>query len=479
MPTIDDVRARLRRIGQEHVLRFSDDLSDAEHHALLKQIESLDLDAVPRWIDEYVRTRPGSETPSDLEPVRAYPRDPRSPADPSRKWDRAHYRSVGERLIRAGTVAAFTVAGGQGSRLGFDGPKGVYPAGGVTEKPLFTCLAEWILAARRRYDAPIPWCVMTSPLNHEQTIEFFEANDYCGLPKGDVIFFQQGVMPSFEASSGRLLLSGKGEIATNPDGHGGSLRALHTSGALAELKRRGVEHISYTQIDNPLVRAVDPVFIGLHASAPDSSGEMSSKMVPKTHAGEKVGVFCRSGGRTMVIEYSDLPERLAKETNPDGSLRFNAGSIAVHVIGRAFIEKLNERGFALPFHRADKKVPYVDLDTGALVQPAAPNAVKLEAFVFDAIPLCRESIVLETDRIEEFAPVKNAEGADSPQTCREIQTERAARWLEAAGVRVPRRDDGKPDCVLEISPLTAMWAEDLEGRSDLPKKIERGQELAL
>lgn len=477
MSSLDAVRARLSRIGQDHVLRFADDLSDAQLHALIAQLAALDLDAVPRWIDEYVRGRPDTGAPADLRPVRAYPRD--SGADPTKRWDRAAAMKAGEALVREGKVAVFTVAGGQGSRLGFDGPKGVFPAGAVTGKPLFACIADWIIAARRRYGASIPWCVMTSPLNHKETVAFFEAHGFCGLPKDDVIFFQQGVMPSFDARTGRLLLAGKGEVASNPDGHGGSLRAMHRSGALAELKRRGVEHISYTQIDNPLVRAVDPVFIGLHATAPDSSGEMSSKMVPKTHADEKVGVFCESGGRTMVIEYSDMPQSLSGATNPDGSLKFNAGSIAVHVIGRVFIERLNEGDFALPFHRADKKIPHVDLTTGEVVQPAAPNGVKLEAFVFDAIPLCRSSIVLETDRIEEFAPIKNGEGADSPQTCREIQTERAARWLEAAGVKVARRTDGGADCVLEISPLTAMWAEDLPGKPGLPGRIEPGQKLAL
>lgn len=479
MSSLDDARARLRRIGQEQVLHFADELSDAQHHALVAQLAALDLESVPAWVETYVRKRPASGAPADLSPVRAYPLDPKNP---SRPWDRAAAMRAGEDMLRAGQVAVFTVAGGQGSRLGFDGPKGVFPGGAVTGKPLFVCIADWIVAARRRYGAPIPWCVMTSPLNHKETVSFFEAHSHCGVPKDDVIFFQQGVMPSFDAATGRLLLANKGELATNPDGHGGSLRAMHTSGAVAQLKRRGVEHISYTQIDNPLVRAVDPVFLGLHAKAPDSSGEMSSKMVAKAHAGEKVGVFCESGGRTMVIEYSDMPEALSKATNPDGSLKFNAGSIAVHIIGRAFVERLNENtegGFALPFHRADKKVPFVDSDTGELVQPAAPNAVKLEAFVFDAIPLCRSSIVVETDRVEEFAPIKNAEGADSPTTSRQIQTERAARWLEHAGVKVARRKDGVADCVLEISPLTAMWPDDLKGLKDLPARIEPGQKLAI
>lgn len=493
MPDLAAIRDRLAAVGQSHVLRFFDELPPDGKRNLLAQVEALDLRALPDLIERYVRHKPREHVPADLAPAACYPRDARSAARP---WDRASYRAKGEELLRAGKIAAFTVAGGQGTRLGFDGPKGVFIGSAVTGKPLFQCLADWILAAQRRFGRRIPWYIMTSPLNHAATVGFFEAHNFCGLDQRDVMFFQQGVMPTFEMATGRVLMAARGEIATNPDGHGGSLRALNASGALDDMRARGVEHISYTQIDNPLVRVIDPVFLGLHAAAPDSSGEMSSKMVPKANAGEKVGVFCLGEGKTRVIEYSDMPPELSAATNADGSLRFNAGSIAVHVIGRAFIERLNsaemvvshtgkgaEAGapgrFALPYHRAEKRTPHIDIETGKLVEPPAANAVKLETFVFDAIPLAERSIVLETDRVEEFAPIKNADGADSPRTCREIQTERAARWLEAAGVRVPRRADGAPDCVLEISPLTAMDPEDLPRSGRLPARISVGDELAI
>ena len=489
MSDIVDIRERLAAVRQDHLLRFYDELSPDGRRNLLAQIESLDLRAVPDLIERYVRHRPREHVPDDLSPAPCYPRS-------GRGWDRSGAREAGESLLRAGRVAAFTVAGGQGTRLGFDGPKGVYIGSAVSGKPLFQCLADWIIAAQRRYGSRIPWYIMTSPLNHAATVGFFEAHNYCGLDQRDVMCFQQGVMPTFEMGTGRILLAAKGEVATNPDGHGGSLRALNASGALEDMRSRGVEHISYTQIDNPLVRVIDPVFLGLHAAAADSSGEMSSKMVPKAHAGEKVGVFCRGEGKTRVIEYSDMPEELSRETGPDGSLRFNAGSIAVHVIGRRFIERLNSAEmvvshtasnapegspgrFALPYHRAEKKTPHVDIGSGMLVEPTAANAVKLETFVFDAIPLAERSIVLETDRCEEFAPIKNAEGAGSPRTCREIQTERAARWLEVAGVKVPRRPDGSPDCTLEISPLTAMDPEDLFTCGKLPARVSAGDAIAL
>jgi UDP-N-acetylglucosamine/UDP-N-acetylgalactosamine diphosphorylase len=360
----------------------------------------------------------------------------------------------------------------------------MYLASAVKRKPLFACLADWILASQKRWGKDIPWYIMTSPLNHDATVAFFREHGFFGLKHGSVMFFPQGVMPSLDMKTGKILMEAPGVVATNPDGHGGSLRALAHSGALADMKDRGIEHISYVQIDNPLARVIDPVFIGLHAAAPDSSGEMSSKMVEKTQPGEKVGVFARVGGTTQVLEYSDLPRELAEardQGQPGAPLKFNAGSIAIHMIGVEFVARLNESGsFGLPYHRAEKKVPCIDMETGKEFEPQSPNAVKLETFVFDALPLCKGSIVMETGRVEEFAPIKNADGADSPRTCTELQTLRAARWLEAAGVTVPYDAGGRPECVLEISPLTAMDPEDLRRPgAGLPKAIQRGQELAL
>jgi UDP-N-acetylglucosamine/UDP-N-acetylgalactosamine diphosphorylase len=470
---LDQARAALGAIGQDHVLRFWDRLSESARAALLAQIASLDIAHLPSLVDRYVRSKEAFALPRSVAPAKCY-----SLGGP---WDRAAYKSKGEALLRAGKIAAFTVAGGQGTRLGFDGPKGAFPGGAVTGKPLFACLADWLTAARQRYGRAVPWYIMTSPLNHDETIALFERHGYFGQKQSDVMFFSQGTLPSLDMKTGKLLLAEVGEIATNPDGHGGSLRALEASGALADMARRGVEHISYVQIDNPLARVVDPVFIGLHASAPDSSGEMSSKMVAKSDPAEKVGVFCLCDGKTQVIEYSDLPKDLMEQRDAGGKLKFNAGSIAIHMIGVGFVEGLTRGGdFALPLHRAEKKVPFIDPATGKLVKPEAANAVKLEAFVFDALPLAKSSIVVETDRIEEFAPIKNAEGNDSPTTCARIQTERAARWLEGAGVKIPRDATGAAQCTLELNPMTAMFGEDLSAaKPRLPKAVEPGARVAL
>jgi UDP-N-acetylglucosamine/UDP-N-acetylgalactosamine diphosphorylase len=235
------------------------------------------------------------------------------------------------------------------------------------------------------------------------------------------------------------------------------------------MRRRGIEHLSYFQVDNPLVHCIDPLFLGLH----DLTGsEMSSKTIPKADALEKVGNFVIADGVLQVIEYSDLPESLAKQTNADGSLRFNAGSIAIHALKVSFIERLNEGGrLQLPWHRAEKKVPFVDGD-GRLVKPDKPNAIKLEQFVFDAILLAKSPMVYTTDRAEEFSPVKNAQGNDSPLTSRQDQIRRARRWLETGGTKV---DEG---AIVEISPLFALNAGQLRDRS-LPKEIKAGESVYL
>ncbi|TVQ33515.1 MAG: UDPGP type 1 family protein [Phycisphaeraceae bacterium] len=483
MPDLTEIRTTLEQVGQDHLLRFHDELDSAGRRRLLERIEAIEPHRLPALVDRYVKSKPGFEPPADLAPAPYYPRDPKSSR---RAWPRDEFEREGERLLRRGAVAVFTVAGGQGTRLGYDGPKGCYPGSAATRKPLFRCLAEWIVAAQRRYDAVIPWYIMTSPANHDQTVRYFKDQNWFGLSPEHVSHFQQGVMPSLDRETGRVLLAAKDEPAVNPDGHGGSLRALYNSGALEDMRSRGVEHVSYVQIDNPLVKVIDPVFIGLHAAADDSSAEMSSKMIPKTDPAEKVGVFCLSGGKVSVVEYSDLPEDLAAKRDDRGELRFNAGSPAIHMIGVDFIQRLNEAagddGAALTFHRAEKKVPHIDLETGAPIDPDQPNAVKLEMFVFDALPLAEQSIVLETDRVEEFAPIKNAEGNDSSETSRKLQTERAARWLEQAGVKIPRTPAGEPDCTLEISPLTAMKPADLlreDIREKLPERISSGAELAI
>ncbi|MCP3905495.1 MAG: UDPGP type 1 family protein [Planctomycetes bacterium] len=470
------VRRALEAHGQEHLLRFHDELTPDQQRSLLEQIERLDLDELAGLLGAHAASAETAGLPDDLEPA---PYHSRAEAASDDEIGQTH-RKRGLDLIRRGVLGLFTVAGGQGTRLGWNGPKGTYPATVVTGKPLFRCFAEQVIAAQRKYGITIPWYIMTSPQNDAATRAFFTDNNCFGLLRQNITIFPQGTMPSVDAETGRVLLADRDSIALNPDGHGGAILALRESGALDDMRSRGVEHISYFQVDNPMTRIVDPVFLGLHAGATDSSGEMSSKMVARRSADEPVGVFARSGGRTMVVEYSDLPPDLAAATEPDGSLRFIAGSIAVHLISVAFAEQLAGSGTdaALPFHRARKKVPHVDVETGSSVEPEEPNAVKFEKFIFDALTLASSSLVLETDRTDEFAPIKNGRGNDSPATSHQLQSDRAGRWLEAHGVEVPRDAAGHVDAQIEISPLTALEMEDLVA-IDLPRLVGRGEELVL
>ena len=468
---LQKLKTVLKKYGQSHILAFWDRLDPARQGRLFAQINQLDFAQLDRWREEFVLNTSPFKLPGKLAPAPFYAHQP-GDAGQREKYDQA--RQLGDKLISQGKVAAFVVAGGQGTRLGFDGPKGNFPISPVKNKTLFQIFAECISAACKKYSTNCPWYIMTSPLNYQQTLDIFSANNYYGLNKNDIFIFQQGTLPNFSLD-GKILLSDIDTIATSPDGHGGSLRAIYNSGAMADMQKRGIEFVSYYQVDNPLINIFDPLFIGLHAL---DGAEMSSKGLSKTGPFEKLGNFCLADGKVTVIEYSDLPDELAEKRNPDGSLAFELGSIAIHIISVSFIERLNKHGFVLPLHRAAKKIPYVD-EKGRRIEPKEPNGIKLESFVFDALPLAAKSIILQTVRSEEFAPAKNATGVDSAQTARQMMVDRAAAWLESAGVKVPRKTDGLPDCIIEISPGFALTREDVAKKRDKIPAIKPGDKIYL
>ena len=463
---------KLGACRQSHLLQYWEELDKTQQGQLLDDLDQVDLDRCTPLIDKFVLNTPDFHIPTDLQPPKTFPAHPGD--DLSDHYRTAH--EIGAAAIRAGKVAAFTVAGGQGTRLGYDGPKGGFELSPVRNACLFQIFAEGLLGTERLYGHRPRWYIMTSPANHEETQEIFAKNRFFGLADEAVIFFPQGQMPAF-TPDGKIAMAAKHRISLGPDGHGGSLRALASSGALDDMREHGIEYISYFQVDNPLVRVIDPLFVGLHI---DTGSEMSSKAVTKAHDLERVGNFCLADGKLTVIEYSDLPEALAVEKNPDGSRRFDAGSIAIHIMTRDFVERLTEAdsGIELPWHRAVKKLAVLD-NAGKLVEPDEPSVVKLETFVFDAIPLAKNPLVLFTDRGEEFSPVKNAEGVDSAETALRDLGLRAARWLEECGCRVPRNQAGEPDLPLEISPLFALDVTDLKERLVAPPELKPGQPLLL
>ena len=445
--TPDQLITNYRAAGQGQVFAFWESLNANERAELAAQAAEVDLAEVERLNRTLVFKSGGGGANLDGLAPAPVTRLPAHGGDAA-QWAKA--RALGEQALRAGRVAAFTVAGGQGTRLGYDGPKGTFAVTPLKQKPLFQVFAEKIRAAGLRYGKPLHWFIMTSHANHAQTEAFFAENKFFGLDRARVHFFRQGRMPAV-GYDGKILLETKGSLALSPDGHGGSLRALHRSGALDLMKTEGVDTLSYFQVDNPLVRCVDAEFIGFHLAA---GSEMSSKMVTKAYPEEKVGHFCLQDGKVVVVEYSDMPMAMQKETNPDGSLRYGAGSIAIHVIDREFARRMAAGGadVALPFHRADKKIATVDA-AGNPVKPEKANGVKFEMFVFDALPFAKNSIVIETARADDFSPVKNADGVDSPKTSREDQLRQFARWLKAAGAAVETDATGLPKVAVEVSPL--------------------------
>jgi UDP-N-acetylglucosamine/UDP-N-acetylgalactosamine diphosphorylase len=466
--SLENVRKLLEKHGQSHLLGFWADLDAKHKQHLLEQIQQLDLTKIDTWVANHVKKPDSGVIRGDLVPIWSYGCEP---SDPEQKLKYTKAIELGHELIRWGKVAAFVVAGGQGTRLGFDGPKGNFPISPIMNKTLFRIFAETISAVSAKYETICPWYIMTSPLNFHQTEEIFKLNNYYGLEKDNIFIFEQGTLPNF-SSDGKILLANEANISCSPDGHGGSLRALYESGVLKDMEKRGVEFLSYWQVDNALINIFDPLFIGLHVI---DKAEMSSKALIKTNPFEKVGNFCVRDGKLHVIEYTEFNQiidkkapassdkqklKLAERRNSDGSLVFNLGSIAIHIINRTFIEKFNSGDISLPLHRAEKDILHID-ENG---NPIESKGIKLESFIFDALPLASKSIVLETIRSEEFAPTKNLTGIDSAESARQMIIDRAANWLESAGVKVPRKPDGSADCIIEIAPSFALNKEDIKSK---------------
>lgn len=456
--------------GQDHVLRWWDDLGAPQREHLLSEIDSIPWSHLDPLVETHVRNRPRDQVRANLEPAEVYPCRPDG-------GNAALYRDavvVGDELIRAGKVAAFTVAGGQGTRLGFEGPKGAVTITPVREKTLFQLFAETIMAVRKRYGVAIRWYIMTNPGNHRQTVGFLEDHEFFGLPPQDVVLFSQGMLPSFDLD-GKILLEDKHRLALAPDGHGGALKSLVASNALQDMASRGIEIISYFQVDNPLVKPFDPLFIGLHAK---TGSEMSTKVASKVDDFERVGNVCMHQGRVVVIEYSDFPDELARAKNPDGSRRLNVGNLAIHLLDVDFVDRIIAQKFELPYRRAEKTVTWMD-ENGFQRTPPTANAIKLETFVFDALSLAKNPLLLEVDRAEEFSPVKNAKGVDSVESAIRDQIRRAARWLERAGVTIPRKPDGEPDVIIEIAPAYALDADDVKRRVTRPPELHAGETIYI
>ena len=365
--------------------------------------------------------------------------------------------AAGEQALRQGSVGVLLVAGGQGSRLGFDGPKGAFPVGPISGATLFEIHCRKILALEKRYATAIPLYVMTSLANDGPTKTFFERHEFFGLSPGSVRFFTQGMWPAL-LPDGTMVMDSPDHVFMSPDGHGGLLQALRKNGMFDDMEERGIRTLFYFQVDNPLVEIADPGFLGLHLQA---DAEMSVKVCAKRGPSEKLGVVVRKDGRNAIVEYSELTDEETAAELPNGDLKYRFGSVAIHVFSREFL--VREARGSFPIHLAHKKVEYCD-ESGRAVTPVEPNAYKFEKFIFDALPDAERSVNVEFRREEEFSPVKNAEGEDSPATAQRDMIRKHASWLEACGVTVPRDEAGDPLHKIEIDPCYAPGFDDLRDR---------------
>ena len=398
---------KLQQYKQEHVLRFYEKMDVEKQKELLRQIEDIKLEEIEELYNSIKNPKNNKQT--DVEPIEYIDKEKLSGEEKEK------YIKIGNEALASGKIAAVTMAGGQGTRLGHDGPKGTFDLGLASHKSLFEIICDTFKEVQMKNNCTIPWYVMTSEENNDVTEKFFEQNNYFGYPKEKVTFFKQGKYPMIDIN-GKILLDENGLIKEAADGHGGVYIAMIKNGIMEDMKRKGIKWVIVGGVDNVLVKMFDPLFIGLYIEQGFCSG---SKSVVKKYPEEKVGVFCKKDGRPSIIEYSELPEKMAHETDENGELKFGESNIIVHIFELETMKEISKN--ILPYHAALKKANYMD-ENGNIVIATEPNAYKFEAFIFDAFEQLENMTIFRVKREEEFAPVKNSDekGVDCPKTAREL-----------------------------------------------------------
>ncbi|EPE06673.1 udp-n-acetylglucosamine pyrophosphorylase [Ophiostoma piceae UAMH 11346] len=469
MSSIDvtGLRQKYTEAGQGQVFTFYDTLSSGEQAELVKQLSVFDPVRINELAQEALHPTAAAATgPATLEPL---PESATASILDSAPSDISAWYKSGLELIAQNKVGVVLMAGGQGTRLGSSAPKGCYDIGLPSKKSLFQIQAERIRKIQELAGsgAVVPWYIMTSGPTRGPTEAFFAENKYFGLSKANVVFFEQGVLPCI-SNDGKILLEGKGRVAVAPDGNGGIYQALVVSGVLADLKKRGIEHVHAYCVDNCLVKVADPVFLGFSAS---KDVDIATKVVRKRNATESVGLILQKNGKPDVVEYSEIDAATAEAEDPShpGVLKFRAANIVNHYYSLRFLETIPAWARDLPHHVARKKIPYADLESGELVKPVKANGIKLEQFVFDVFPQLplAKFACLEVRREDEFSPLKNARGTgeDDPDTSKRDIMLQGRRWIEAAGATVTvssEASDRPEDAGIEVPPLVSYGGEGLE-----------------
>ncbi len=456
---------QLYAYNQGHIFRFWEELNDTEKETLLVQINKIDVSI----LKELLALLSGNEKEISgffkLEPTDVMTLKNRINRDNA-------VLPLGEEALRQGEVAAFLVAGGQGSRLGFDGPKGIFPVTPVKQKSLFQLFAEKLQYLNKKYDTHIPWYIMTSETNHETTVRFFRKMNYFGLSENEIRFFKQDMLPAFD-KAGKIIMEEKHRLFFSPNGHGGSLQALYKSGSLADMEARGVKHLFYFQVDNVLVNLCDPFFLGYHIAA---QAQMSTKVIRKTGPEEKMGVICKINGQDGVVEYSDLSEEETFARTEKDELKYWAGNTAIHMMDVKFLSTRAQRGAKLPYHKAEKNISCINA-SGEKIKTDKKKGIKFETFIFDLLLDVRKSFTLEADRGKEFSAVKNKAGSDSPATAKQDLLRNYAALVTGAGLPLSVNAEGLPEFDFEISPLFAQSVDDIKEKREQIPAITKGTYL--
>jgi len=402
---LETIRKTLKKYSQEHLLNGYERLDEVKQKQLLDQIETTDFELINSL---YHNTRKEMDAPKDsIAPIEFLDKEKLNGFYRS-------YQETGEKAIRAGQLAAVTMAGGQGTRLGHKGPKGTFDIGLESHKSLFELLSDSLKEQGRKYDVTIPWFIMTSEENNNDTIEFFAKHRNFGYEKDkNLFFFKQGELPMVD-TEGKILIGEDGLIKEAADGHGGIYEALVKNGMTKKMRELGVHWLFIGGVDNCLVKMVDPLLMGI---AIEKQVTAAGKSVVKANPQEKVGVFCKKNGKPSVVEYTEIPEEMAQATDERGELIYGESHILCNLFNIDAVERMGSK--PLPYHSAFKKATYIDKE-GNKVVPDGPNAYKFEAFLFDAFGELDDMAILRVKREEEFAPVKNAAGVDSPETAREL-----------------------------------------------------------
>ena len=396
-----------KNYSQEHLLQYFEESSNEEKQNLLQEIEKIDFELIKSLYENNVK-RHIEEDDEKIEPM-----EQSKELQNIAEEEKERYYKIGIKAISEGKVGALVVAGGQGTRLGHKGPKGTYDIGLPSSKSLFEVQILRLKELQEKTNRYIYWYIMTSEENNKETVEFFERNNYFGYPKEYINFYVQEQLPMID-EKGNILLKGKSEVVLGPNGNGGSLLSLKSSGMLEHMKDKGIKWVSFNGIDNVLLKIADPCFVGYTISTGMLAG---SKVVYKRSPDERIGVFCYKNRKPAIVEYIEISKEMSEMRDQSGKLVYGAGNILNYLFSVEFIEKALDA--KIPYHVAHKKAFYLNTE-GEFVEPKEPNAYKFESFIFDNFSVIPNIALLEVKREEEFAPVKNKEGEDSPETARKM-----------------------------------------------------------